>query len=54
MLRRAPTLAFCAVMSAALGAGFAEVVVAVSVPVSIAAGAHVWLNSRRQARSSAA
>ena len=47
MLRRAPTLLFCAVMSGLLGAGMPEVVLLVSVPVSLGAGAVTWRGSRR-------
>jgi hypothetical protein len=53
MLRRVPTFAFCALMSAALGAGLAEVVVAASVLVGLAAGGLAWLDARREASNSA-
>ena len=54
MLRRAPSLAFCGLMAAALGAGLAEVVVATSLTVATGAGAYAWLGSRREARAARA
>ena len=54
MLRRAPSLAFCGLMAAALGAGLAEVVVATSLTVAMGAGAYAWLGSRREARAARA
>ncbi len=45
MLRRAPSLAFCALMAAALAVGLAEAVVVTSLAVASAAAAYAWLGS---------
>lgn len=49
MLRRAPALAFCTIMSAVLGAGFPEVVVVASLAVAAGAASYAWLSSSRPA-----
>ena len=49
MLRRAPSLAFCGLMAAALGVGLAELVVVSSLAVASGAAALAWLGSRREA-----
>ena len=51
MLRRAPTLVFCATMSAALGAGLPELVLVASLAVAIVSGGFAGAGALRAHRA---